>query len=224
MAAPALAQGVGTGATAASASRLRWLIVGVGFVLLKWVVPLRDWHPLSTGDHRLQLLGLPILLGATAFTLWARAALGTMWSSAPLAREHHQLRTEGPYGITRHPIYTGLLGMLAGTAFIEGLGRWVAFFMLGVLLVGLKIRAEERLLERALGAAHNQYRQRVPLLPAVLIAPAAVLVEPPDVRADLAHGCRQRGQVIPVHRADHGGQLQPDIRFRPERPMAMDIW
>jgi protein-S-isoprenylcysteine O-methyltransferase Ste14 len=40
----------------------------------------------------------------------------------------------------------------------------VAFFMLGVLLVGLKIRAEERLLGRTLGAAHAEYRRRVPLL------------------------------------------------------------
>ncbi len=54
--------------------------------------------------------------------------------------------------------------MLAGTTLIEGLGRWVALFGLGVLVVTLKIRAEERLLGRTLGAAHAQYRQRVPLL------------------------------------------------------------
>jgi protein-S-isoprenylcysteine O-methyltransferase Ste14 len=54
--------------------------------------------------------------------------------------------------------------MLAGTAAINGLGRWVAFFALGVLLVGLKIRTEERLLDRTLGGAYAQYRQRVPLI------------------------------------------------------------
>lgn len=87
-----------------------------------------------------------------------------MWTSSAVVKDDHALRTDGPYGITRHPIYTGLLGMLAGTAVIEGLGRWVAFFILGVLLVAVKIRAEERLLGRALGAAHDHYRQRVPLL------------------------------------------------------------
>ena len=35
------------------------------------------------------------------------------------------LRTDGPYAITRHPIYTGLLGMLLGTALLGGLGQWM---------------------------------------------------------------------------------------------------
>jgi protein-S-isoprenylcysteine O-methyltransferase Ste14 len=33
-----------------------------------------------------------------------------------------------------------------------------------VVKVGLKIRAEERLLDRTLGGAYDQYRQRVPLI------------------------------------------------------------
>jgi protein-S-isoprenylcysteine O-methyltransferase Ste14 len=33
-----------------------------------------------------------------------------------------------------------------------------------VLLVGLKIRAEERLLDRTLGGVYDQYRQQVPLI------------------------------------------------------------
>jgi protein-S-isoprenylcysteine O-methyltransferase Ste14 len=44
------------------------------------------------------------------------------------------------------------------------LGRWVVYFVLGVLLVGVKIRAEERLLDHALGGVYDRYRQRVPLL------------------------------------------------------------
>ena len=149
---------------ARAGTRELWLIVGVGFVLLKWVVPLRDWRPLSTGDHRLELLGLPILLGATAFTLWARAALGTMWSSAPLAREQHQLRTEGPYGITRHPIYTGILGMLIGTALLSGLGYWAV--VVAVVIVGLevKIHYEEQLMTASFPQGYPAYRRRVPQL------------------------------------------------------------
>jgi len=149
---------------ARAGTRELWLIAGVGFVLLNWVVPVRDWRPLSVGDHRLQLLGLPILLGATAFTLWARAALGTMWSSAPLAREHHQLRTEGPYGITRHPIYTGILGMLIGTALLSGLGYWAV--VVAVVIVGLeiKIHSEEQLMAESFPQDYPAYRRRVPQL------------------------------------------------------------
>ena len=55
-----------------------------------------------------------------------------------------------------------------------------------------------------------------------LIALAAVLVQPPDVGGEVADGCRQRGQVVPVHRADHGGQLQPDARFPGDQPGRLD--
>jgi len=141
-----------------------WLIATIAVLALTRLVPSRVWRPITVDARWLMVLGIALLVVSTAFTLWARATLGTMWTSAAVVKDDHVLHTDGPYGITRHPIYTGLLGMLAGTALIEGLGPWVAFFILGVLLAGLKIRAEERLLGRTLGAAHDQYRRRVPLL------------------------------------------------------------
>jgi len=60
------------------------------------------------------VVGLAILAVSTAFTIWARPALRTMWSFDPVVKQAHLLRTRGPYAVTRHPIYTGLLGMLLG--------------------------------------------------------------------------------------------------------------
>jgi protein-S-isoprenylcysteine O-methyltransferase Ste14 len=141
-----------------------WLIGLVAVLVATQLVPARLWRPLTIDAPWLAAPGVVLLLTCTAFALWARATLGTLWTSAAVIKDGHVLRTAGPYGITRHPIYTGLLGMLAGTALIEGLGRWVALFVLGVVMVALKIRTEERLLARVLGTAHDQYRQRVPLL------------------------------------------------------------
>jgi protein-S-isoprenylcysteine O-methyltransferase Ste14 len=141
-----------------------WVIVAVGLFLLTRVVPLQDWRPLSVGNHPVRLLGLPVLLGATAFTLWARAVLGTMWSSTPMAREHHQLRTHGPYGITRHPIYTGILGMLAGTALLNGLGYWAVVVVVAVLAFEVKIHFEEQLMAASFPQDYPAYRRRVPQL------------------------------------------------------------
>jgi protein-S-isoprenylcysteine O-methyltransferase Ste14 len=145
-------------------ARELWVIVPVGLFLLARVVPLQDWRHLSIGDHRVRLLGLPVLLGATAFTLWARAVLGTMWSSTPMAREHHQLRTHGPYGITRHPIYTGILGMLAGTALLSGLGFWGVVVVVAVLAFEVKIHFEEQLMAASFPQDYPAYRRRVPQL------------------------------------------------------------
>lgn len=147
-----------------SASVSPWIIGPLAVVVLGWLVPAPFWRSIAVDIRWLMVLGVAVLVVSTGFTLWARAALGTMWTSSAVVKDDHELRTDGPYGITRHPIYTGLLGMLAGTALIEGLGRWVAFLALAVLLVGVKIRAEERLLDRALGGAYDQYRRRVPLL------------------------------------------------------------
>jgi protein-S-isoprenylcysteine O-methyltransferase Ste14 len=146
-----------------SAAVSPWLF-GIAVLMLTQLVPAHFWHPITADARWLALPGAALLAVCTAFTLWARLALGTMWTSAAALKDDHVLRTDGPYGITRHPIYTGLLGMLAGTALVEGLGRWVAFFAVGVVFIGMKIRTEEQLLERAFGAVYDQYRQRVPRL------------------------------------------------------------
>ncbi|HKS51002.1 MAG TPA: isoprenylcysteine carboxylmethyltransferase family protein [Pseudonocardiaceae bacterium] len=140
-----------------------WLI-GTAAVVLIQLMPASLWRPITPDIRWLLVPGVALLVVCTAFTLWARVVLGTMWTSTAVIKDDHVLRTDGPYGITRHPIYTGLLGMLAGTALVEGLGRWVAFFALGVVFIGIKIRAEEHLLESAFGGVYDQYRQRVPRL------------------------------------------------------------
>ena len=104
-----------------------------------------------------------LLVAATAFTLWARVVLGTMWSSTAVAKTGHKLRTDGPYAITRHPIYTGLAGMLLGTALVNDLGRLAVVFVLGVLFLESKARTEERLLSDVF-PEYESYRRRVPRL------------------------------------------------------------
>ena len=109
-------------------------------------------------------LGAIFLVLATGFTLWARVALGTMWSSTPVARERHVLRSEGPYAVTRHPIYTGILGMLLASAIALNFGAWVWLFVLVLVFFELRIRTEEQLLSEAYPDAYREYRRRVPQL------------------------------------------------------------
>jgi len=111
-----------------------------------------------------RFLGLAILLAATALTLWARFALGLMWSAAPAVKEGHQLRTSGPYAITRHPIYTGLLGMLLGTLLAAGAGPWIVPFPIALILIEFKIRIEERFMTAEFPEQYPRYRRRVPQL------------------------------------------------------------
>jgi protein-S-isoprenylcysteine O-methyltransferase Ste14 len=122
------------------------------------------WRPLAVASPVMRLVGIPVLVVSTAGAVWARAVLGTMWSSGALARAGHALRTTGPYRLSRHPIYTTVVGMVAGTALCEGIGRWALIFVLVTAMLVLKARAEERLLLSEFGAAYARYRQQVPRL------------------------------------------------------------
>ncbi len=111
-----------------------------------------------------RFLGLVVLIGSTAFALWARFSLGTSWSIAPEVGGDRRLRTQGPYAVTRHPIYTGLLGMIVGTALLAGLGQAILAVVAGLIVFLVKSRAEERLLQANFPEEYPVYRQRVPKL------------------------------------------------------------
>lgn len=133
-------------------------------VLIMQFIPPLFWTLLTFTTPWLQIIGAACLIIFTAFTLWARWSLGTMWSSSPEIKVGHQLRTDGPYRITRHPIYTGVLGMFLGTLLISGVGAWIFYFVMGVGVVMIKISSEERMLKETFGEQYIQYQQRVPQL------------------------------------------------------------
>jgi protein-S-isoprenylcysteine O-methyltransferase Ste14 len=141
-----------------------WLLGGAGAWLIFRAAPGAAWGRLTVDSPWVWAAGLPILVASTAFVLWARVVLGTMWSSTAVARDGHALRTGGPYAVTRHPIYTGLLGMFLGTALVNGLGPWGPALLLGLVVLEVKIHAEERLLSRVFPHEYEQYRRLVPRL------------------------------------------------------------
>jgi len=120
-----------------------------------------------------QMIGAGVLVGSTLFAIWARLALGPSWSIGPQVATDRGLRTDGPYAITRHPIYTGLLGMLLGSALLGGLGQWIVLVAAALVVTELKIRSEERLLLATFPDAYLAYRERVPRLIPGWPAPSA---------------------------------------------------
>lgn len=100
-----------------------------------------------------------------AFTWWARIHLGRFWSSDVVKKEGHHVIDTGPYGIVRHPIYTGLILSCFAIAFAKG--TLIAFAGASLMVLGwyLKARQEERLLRNELGQdAYGSYAARVPML------------------------------------------------------------
>jgi protein-S-isoprenylcysteine O-methyltransferase Ste14 len=135
-------------------------VVGVAAIVL---VGPSILAPFTVQAPWVRVIGAGVLIGSTLFAIRARLALGSSWSVGPRATDHG-LRTDGPYAITRHPIYTGLLGMLLGSALLGGLGQWIVLVPAGLVVAGLKIRSEERLLLATFPDAYIAYRERVPQL------------------------------------------------------------
>jgi protein-S-isoprenylcysteine O-methyltransferase Ste14 len=133
-------------------------------VVVNLAVPRAQWRSLTFDAPPVRILGLVILLAATAFTIWARLVLGVMWSGAPAVKQEHQLRTNGPYSVTRHPIYTGMLGMFLGSLLVAGGGRWIVPFPVFLVLLEIKLHIEERLMQAEFPEDYPRYRQRVPQL------------------------------------------------------------
>jgi len=108
--------------------------------------------------------GLALVVAGLGLSIAGRAWLGGNWSGTVTVKLDHELIRSGPYRSVRHPIYTGLLLALLGSAIAL---REVRGF-LGLALVALaflrKIAIEERFLIEQFGAAYDRYRAEVPAL------------------------------------------------------------
>ena len=134
----------------------------------------------SVGIHK---LNAPIfrVMAASRFTgdaftlvglfiaIWARLCLGRNWSGTVSFKQDHELIEHGPYRFVRHPIYTGMLLMVLGTAVSSG--RLSALLALVFFSFGIwkKLRREETLLTKYFPDAYPRYMSHTKaLIPFVL--------------------------------------------------------
>lgn len=141
---------------------MRWAAVVITLVLLntnfgsagfigRRFIP---WNP------SLPRVGAALAVAGIAFAIWARVHIGRYWSGSVALKVGHELVRTGPYAHIRHPIYTGVLVALAGTAL--AIGRYGALLAFLVLLGDLtwKSRTEEALLAQEFGRAFEEHRRR----------------------------------------------------------------
>lgn len=140
--------------------------------ILAGAVLLTPWTAEVLGEQRLWNPGnaityvlAAVTLAGTLFTWWARIHLGRFWSNAITRKEGHRVIDSGPYGLVRHPIYTGLIAAMLATA--VAIGTVTALLGASLIAIGLwqKARMEEGFLTSELGVdAYGPYCRRVPML------------------------------------------------------------
>ncbi len=93
------------------------------------------------------------------FAAWARKHLGGYWSARVTLKENHKLIQTGPYKYVRHPIYTGMIFAVVGTAITVGKWRGVLALVILTLACVRKLLIEEKYLLGHLGKEYKDYRQ-----------------------------------------------------------------
>lgn len=104
-----------------------------------------------------EVLGVVITAAGIGFAVWARVYLGGNWSGTVTVKVGHQLVRSGPYRWVRHPIYTGMILAMAGTALERRQVRGVVAVIL--LYAGFKIksRIEEHVMRATFGPEYADY-------------------------------------------------------------------
>lgn len=105
-------------------------------------------------------IGVTLTAAGVALAIWARWRLGANWSSAVTIRQQHELICTGPYRWMRHPIYTGILLGLAGTALVVGEVRGLVGLALAAAAFYRKARKEETWLNQEFGASFEAHAKR----------------------------------------------------------------
>ena len=106
------------------------------------------------------LAGLAVTFAGIGLAVWARFILGRNWSAMVTIKQDHRLIRTGPYSVVRHPIYSGLLLALSGTALVVGEVRGFAAVAFAFVAWLIKSRAEERFLREEFGQEYEDYRRQ----------------------------------------------------------------
>ena len=136
-----------------------------GLAALAVVLLLRVFRDGSLAIDSLVLgvVGVVVFALGIALALWARVHLGRNWGMPTTQKAEPELVTSGPYRFVRHPIYSGILTGVLGTALATNLIGLVIFAVLGVYFY-YSASVEEKNLTATFPTAYPAYRTDTTML------------------------------------------------------------
>lgn len=145
------------------------IIIGVSIVISvrhhgvgSLIVSLSRALPIHPGIV-VQWVGVGLCVLGFGLTFWARGYIGRNWGMPMSLREGHELVTSGPYAYIRHPIYSGLMLAMIGSALVEGL-LWMILFAFYFAYFLVSARTEEKMMIAQFPDAYPAYRRRTRML------------------------------------------------------------
>jgi protein-S-isoprenylcysteine O-methyltransferase Ste14 len=154
-----------TGAKAGQSRWTRFAGVRIGILLLVLLlVRLRAFKGHTTTNNPwLQGVGLAIVLAGLGTAVWARVNLGRNWGMPMSEKVDPELVTTGPYHRVRHPIYSGLILAMVGTAVAVSVFWLIAVALMGGYFV-YSATMEERYMAERFPNSYPRYKQSTKML------------------------------------------------------------
>jgi protein-S-isoprenylcysteine O-methyltransferase Ste14 len=112
-----------------------------------------------------RIAGLAIAVASAVFAAWAMWSLGKSYGIRMDLFEGHRLVTSGPYRLTRHPMYLGIVSFHVGaTIAMASLALLVITLVYVIPFTVMRIQAEDRVLAAAFGDEFRAFAGGVPAL------------------------------------------------------------
>lgn len=136
-----------------------------GITLLAVLLLVRVFRTGSFAVHSpiLGAVGTAVFVAGLALAVWARIHLGRNWGMPMTQKQEPELVTSGPYKLVRHPIYSGLLLGVLGTALATNLIGLIIVLLLGGSFY-YSATVEERNLTATFPSAYPAYRSATKML------------------------------------------------------------
>lgn len=116
-----------------------------------------------TDDPWLEGTGLVLFLGGLAVAIWARRHLGRNWGEPMSEKVDPELVTAGPYRRVRHPIYSGIILAMVGTAVAIDWYWLLVVVLAGGYFVFSAVKEEQYMTER-FPEAYPAYKRSTKML------------------------------------------------------------
>jgi protein-S-isoprenylcysteine O-methyltransferase Ste14 len=139
-----------------------WPPVAIGAPLLVGWLATRAWgDPVGLGGWRIPL-GWALVILFVAWNGWALWLFGRHRTGLLPGQATEALIEEGPFRVSRNPLYVGLLALYIGLALLAPTVWGLVLFPVAAwLLLWGAIRPEERYLHERFGATYDEYARRV---------------------------------------------------------------
>jgi protein-S-isoprenylcysteine O-methyltransferase Ste14 len=131
------------------------------------MLPNANLHAFNS-SLRLGLIGFVCSVLGVGLAILARAYLGRNWGAPTSNRQNAELVTTGPYRLVRHPLYSGLLVAILGSAIGQSVFWLLPLIVYGPYFVRGARREEELLLEQFPDRYRAYMKRTKMLLPFVL--------------------------------------------------------